>query len=98
MYFFQRTLRCSGDCSSAIEERERVCSSDSDCLLRLTYPCYNKSACADNCTGTCNGKWVRSGEVICPVFCDGGIGTVYYSCRFQSKKNEKKHRNALTVF
>ena len=89
--YFQHILGCSGNCSSAIEDRERVCSSNSNCLLLLSYPCFDKSICADGCTGNCSGEWVPSGKVLCPVFCDGGTGTVQYSCRDQSKKNEKIH-------
>ena len=84
--FFQQIKSCVGECSGAIEERERVCSSNSSCLLRLYYPCYNKSACADSCTGICTGEWIRTGMGQCPVFCDGGNRTVQYTCRDQSKK------------
>ena len=80
-------MGCNGQCSSAMEERERVCSSNPNCLLRLYYPCYNKSSCADGCTETCTGEWVRGGEIICPVFCDGGTGTVQYTCTDRSTIN-----------
>ena len=79
-------LGCFEECSSATEIRNRVCLSNSNCLLRLRYPCYNKSACADNCTGTCTGEWVRIGTGLCSVYCDGGNRTVLYTCRDQSKK------------
>ena len=79
-------LGCSGECSSAIEQRERVCSSNSNCLLRLSYPCYNESACADGCAGTCTDTWIRIGRGLCSVFCDGGTRTVQYACIDLSKQ------------
>ena len=82
--FFQKTLGCSGDCLSAIEERERVCLSNSNCLLRLYYPCYDTSACADDCLGTCTGGWLQTGMSSCDAFCDGGKRALTYTCRDQS--------------
>ena len=85
--FFQEFIRCVGKCSNAIKLSDRLCSSNSSCILRLFYPCYNKSACANSsCTGTCTGEWVRARMGQCPVFCDGGNRTVQYECRDQSKK------------
>ena len=88
LFIFQRILGCFGECSRAIEVRERVCSSNSSCLLRLSFPCYNKSACADRCIGTCTGEWFQTKMRVCPVFCDGGKRAVEYMCKNQSETNE----------
>ena len=94
----KRILGCSGDCSSAIEQRERVCSSNSDCLLRLFYPCYNESACANRCTGNCTGTWIQTGMGSCSVYCDGGTRTVQYTCRDQSKQKYNLFSIKVSLF
>ena len=83
---FQRFLRCIGQCSSAIEERERVCSSNPNCLLLLSYLCFNESACVDGCSGTCPGKWIPTENGLCSArYCDGGTRTVKFTCKDQGK-------------
>jgi len=65
---------------SAVEERERVCINNSACLLRLHYPCFNKFACASNCTGTCTGTWKLTKSTLCNATCAGATREVEYIC------------------
>ena len=86
--FFQKILGCYGNCTSATEQRERVCLKNSDCLLMPIYPCYNENAC-EMCTGNCSGKWDQSAVDTCSAFCDGGTQSVQFTCKDQSKTNER---------
>jgi len=66
---------------TAVEERERVCTSNPACLLRLYYPCFNESACDGNCSDTCDGTWNVISTASCSSFCGEGTRSLKYNCR-----------------